>query len=529
MASADAAAPARVDWALANPWTWAVAGVAATGLALGWVQVFGEELPAVRFVLILAGLLAAGGGVALRLTSGQGSFLDGLTPSRRSAALLAVAAAGAALAVGATALLLGALFGEDIPWKLAGVLRVWLLAAPAGAIMAYSFFRRRATGKPVSVAAESAAILLLAAVTAFLACWALYVDEEHALEWDTIRLFLAVLALVGILGAGLVVLPARPRRLVISAMILLHFGGIATAALSPPPSAWIVTQIYGRVFRPYLEFMYLTNAYHYYAPDPGPSSYLWCRLEYKNAAGQHHWRWVKAPKVDEHGLHHYPSGLAYQRRIAMLDNSRGSDPLPPFILLNPEGRQVMNPIYYWRAVNSTTPPEPDRGRPTPKPTLIVPFHPDTNPWYTQYSPPNITGRFYLSSFARHLGSLKHPDFPEDEFVSVKIYRVVHNVLPITSIALDIEPGHPVTFQPFYQGRYDREGQLLDAPKFNENGVLVKGDPFLYWLVPILPERPGDPTATVYNYVSLHAGDRDHWVRPEGEKEWTDGPPPPYAR
>src|SRR5262249_51727018 len=53
-----------------------------------------------------------------------------------------------------------------------------------------------------------------------------------------------------------------------------RWGGKRVGAVSPPghrrprdrpsPSPWLSTQIWTRIYRPYLEFLYLNNAYHFY-------------------------------------------------------------------------------------------------------------------------------------------------------------------------------------------------------------------------------------------------------------------------
>jgi hypothetical protein len=523
MASADTATAARADWPLSNPWTWALTGMAAAVLALAWVHLLGERAPAVRGLLIIVGLLAAGGAVALRLTSSGGAYLESLTPPRRRVALLALALGGLTLAASAIGLLAASLLDLDIPWETGGVVVVAALVMPAGLGVAVHALRC-AAGRPVSARAESALVLLAGAVSAFLACWALYVDEAHGLEWDTMRLPLAVLALVALAGAGLVLLPVRARRLVVTALAVLHFGGMATAALSPTPSPWIIGQLWVRFYRPYLQFMYLNNAYHFYAPEPGPSSYLWCRLEYQSAGGEHHWHWIKFPEIDEHGQHGYPTALSYQRRLAFLENSRGFDPAPPMYINNQHKQPVMNPLYYWRAVNSPNQPEPVLGQSPRRPALVVPFHTQFD-WWTQYAPLSDYGRLILHSVARHLATVKHPDYPDDRFVKVKIYRVTHVVMHRDVFAFGkFGPDHPVMFLPYYQGEYDAEGELLDYPRFDADGNLLGGDPFLYWLLPTLPEDADNPKTAVYAYVFLHAGD-PHWCRPYNSKEWTEAPNP----
>ena len=98
-----------------------------------------------------------------------------------------------------------------------------------------------------------------------------------------------------IIGSGLVLLPRVLRRLAATLLILLHFGGIVVAANSQPATngqmSWVVTLLNINFYRPYLSGMYLTNSYHFYAPDPGNSTLVWLRIEYAN--GEH--RWLKLP------------------------------------------------------------------------------------------------------------------------------------------------------------------------------------------------------------------------------------------
>jgi hypothetical protein len=526
MAIVNVDAPARADWALANPWTWSVTALGCTGLALAWVHVLGEGAAGVRLLLIVIGLLSAGAAVILRFNSTNGAFLDGLEPIAHSRALLALSAAGAVLALSATALLLASLLDYDIPWQWSSVLWMWVLTTPAGVLVAFYFLQRRQAGLPISTEAESAVLLLAAAVTAFLACWALYVNQEQAADWESSRFFLAVLAGVAFLAAPLMLLPKWARQLAISFLIVYHFAGIVSAAMSPEPAPWIVHQVYGRLFRPYLEFMYLTNAYHFYAPEPGANSYVWARIEYVekvNGKEEHYWRWVKAPRLDKNGRPDYTTAVAYQRRIAMLDNVRGWDTPPPIYVTDKKGRVTYDPIYYYRLLNSPSPPEAVIGKMSRRPTFIVPLHPEV-PFLLQYQPLNRFGQQMVSAFAQHLCSLPHPEHPEAKAVSVKIYRVVHNIPSSGLIAGGLDPAHPVTFWPYYQGKYDPKGNLLDAPKFAADGTLVSGDPFLYWLLPIVADvrdqKPFTNDSPVMNWTYLHAGDRK-WYRHRGQTEWAE--------
>ena len=93
-------------------------------------------------------------------------------------------------------------------------------------------------------------------------------------HWDSFRLLFAVLACVAAAGAALAAATPAWRAGVVSAVILFHFTGIFLATTSPQPSPWLTDQTFARVYFPYLQFVYLRNAYHFYSPDPGPASVL---------------------------------------------------------------------------------------------------------------------------------------------------------------------------------------------------------------------------------------------------------------
>jgi hypothetical protein len=534
MATGEVAAAARADWAPANPWTWAWTGLALSGLALVWVRVLGEAWEGIRLLLIFCGLLSAAGGVVLRLGCRGGAFLEGLSGGKRTASLLGLAAAGLVLAAAATGLLVAAFFDLDIPWEIGGVWWVWGLACPTGvAILAY-YVHRLHSGQPVSSAAESATLLTFAAASAFLGCWALYVNQDIALEdqveftgrdWDTGRVFLAVLAVVAFLAAPLMLLTTRWRRRAISALILVHFGSILMATLSPQPSPWLVQQIIGRIYRPYMEFMYLTNAYHFYAPDPGPSSYLWSYIRYTDENGKKWADWFRVPNLDENGRPTYSTALAYQRRVALLENARGSDSAPADFVVTPAGHSIANPYYYWRMVNSPNAPDPVVGKPAAKPKAIIPFHPE-HPWKDQYLPPTSFNQRMMSSYAHHIAVAWEEEHPGVTVDSVKVYWAVHTIPNPAPLAAGRDPAHLVMYMPYYQGKFDREGKLQDQPIYSSYGGFMnpeKGDPFLYWLIPIFIENVSDNDSAVLDYVRYHAGDPNCYL-PANSKVWQRPPP-----
>jgi hypothetical protein len=290
---------------------------------------------------------------------------------------------------------------------------------------------------------RSAVVLGSAALTAAIAAGSLN-------EWDTVCLVVRLAAIVATAGAILVLLPQTLCRIVISALILLHFVGILTAVTSvPPPGAqpmWLTTQLWTRFFRPYLQFVYLNNAYHFYAPEPGPATLLWFRLEYADGSS----RWVTVPdrKTDSKD----PLLLEYYRRLPIAQNVNQLVSLPAVpseVARRRTAAAIVDGI-----------PGPDE----------VAFH---LPGVPQYQPPVNQARRFLESYAAFVGS----HFPHRDSVPVqgiKVYRVVHAIVPPAQFAKGLDPCDPILYLPYFQGEFDAEGRLKDA-----------GDPYLYWLIPIL--------------------------------------------
>src|SRR5947209_1726164 len=98
--------PGQRDWVLANPWPWALLGLAIC--ASSWCAAFlsGESLSGLGLIFLFVGLLLSGVSVALRLNSWSPAYLDRLDTPWRNAALLALAVLFAALAMFSTLLVL---------------------------------------------------------------------------------------------------------------------------------------------------------------------------------------------------------------------------------------------------------------------------------------------------------------------------------------------------------------------------------------------------------------------------------------
>jgi hypothetical protein len=312
---------------------------------------------------------------------------------------------------------------------------------------------------------QSAGLLALAGLAALLAYPALDAD------WDSARLLLAVLAGVAVAGAVLVLLPTVARKVVISLLVLYHFGGILSAVLSvaPPnqPASWLTNQVWTRFYRPYLQFMYLNNAYHFYSPDPGPPVLLRFYVEYADGST----REIEVPRRGD-----FHTQLAYQRRLAMTESTNLNQNQPP-------------PDFEWRwhrrveAMNRW-------GIPVYPVQLMHPT--------MQYREPLPYSKKMIASYARHVAR-NYPSEKDSgaEVKSVAVYRVVHRILLPGEFVQDRvvkgeavkAPDYPTTYLPFFLGEFDKDGNLLKADE----------DPFLYWIIPIL-DMPKEAPPEVFRVV-----------------------------
>jgi hypothetical protein len=392
--------------------------------------------------------------------------------------------------LGATALALGACL--VLPRSLVAV---WLLLLLVGLA---------AAGAAVAIRPSSWAILFSAAGVNFMAA---FVAEMS--EWDpsAATLFWIVMVMASVAGV-LMLLPQTVRRVAISLLIVFHFGGIFTAITAAPPQSWLSGQLWTYVYRPYLQFMYLNNAYHFYSPEPGPANLLWMRIEYEKDPDDpktNYSRWIKVPNLDENGriIDDLPEGglrraprVEFTRRLSLVESVSAPGPVP----LNFQAAAFE--------------------RQTAGLALGIPASPSV-PIELQYREPNMVGKLWLSAYARYVcATFKHEQRPEKNPVKVKIYRVVHNFLSPAEYATGRRGDDPSLYYPYYMGEFDPDGKLLSVTyKFNDRGRIdqVYKDPLLYWLIPIvlrLPENRETQIVTeddyrnakVENYLTKHAGD-----------------------
>jgi hypothetical protein len=403
---------------------------------------------------------------------------------------------------------------------MAGMSVVWAQAAPdaltAGRVLLV-FAGVIAAGAAVAIRPASEKVLLGAAATAFIAHWGLYVGPGRAVEWDSVRLVLAAAAVVAFVAFLIVLLPRLWRRVVVSLIVVVHFGGILSAVLSAPPGPWISNVAYVYFYKPYLEFMYLTNAYHFYAPNPGPAYIFWFRIEYKQDKRVHS-RWLKIPDVSDDGWPQYPLAIQYQRRLALASLSK-------------DGLQVDPRSQDFIVANLTR--VSANGRRYIKQLPLFPLNPYTDYQAPQYLPPTKDSQIFMESYVRHVAHEFQEEHPKAVITGIKVYRVEHRLLLAGEFAEGLDPQDPVTYYPYYWGDYDAKGDLKSSK-----------DPYLYWHLPfvkVLPSkaneliRPqlrgflpgdfdqeyqailkqaieiGDADPVVLSYVWLHAGD-DKWVR-----------------
>lgn len=344
---------------------------------------------------------------------------------------------------------------------------------------------------------ESAALIAASAFVALLA----YLAIAERKSWDSGHIFLMVLIGLALGGAGLVVLPQVARRVVILLLVLFHFGGILTAvtAVSPRnelPAPWVSMMLWTHVYRNYLTFTYFTNAYHFYSPDPGPPTLFWFYIEYADGKT----KWVKIPNRRES-----PVGLHHQRMLAACESAY--NPIIGIPPLDTEGVRRLEerfkrkyellpgiPHATWKEI--TTRREEGAKIPfvDPKDNQQAPLRlPTDDP--VPYSEPQEVALRLIASYARHLAHTEFdPSDPNNAVKSVRVYRVIHMLITPRELHQGKDPTDVTTFMPYYMGKYNPEGRLLDPE-----------DPFLFWHLPILRACKNYPNGEPYLWINWEEG------------------------
>lgn len=306
-----------------------------------------------------------------------------------------------------------------------------------------------ASGAAVAVRPRSAVILALAAFSGFLACCGLAplsVLGQHLLgrrmevqPWDSAQLLVSVLSAVAAFAAVVVLLPRMVQRSIVSLIIVLHFFGILTAVSSVPPTPAIMNWAWTYFYRPYLQFMYLNNAYHFYSPEPGPGVMIWFYTRYQDGSGE----WYIIPNRSQN-----PLAQEYQRRLSLAESTNQLLSPAPVSAECLESRRLAGqldgiPLY----------PTMDLSMQHREPT------PYSNEMVITYA------RFIAHLEARETGKAVR---------SVKVYRVIHNLPQPKEIADGVDPTEKNFYYPYFQGEFTPEGKLMNPQ-----------DPYLYWLIPIV--------------------------------------------
>lgn len=306
-------------------------------------------------------------------------------------------------------------------------------------------------------------------------------------SWDSLRLAVMVLQLCAIFAAGIVLLPSAGRRIAVSVLIVLHFAGILTAVtaveLPNNTAPWVPTTLWARIYRPYLTFMYLNNAYHFYSPEPGPPTLVWFLVEFEDGAEP---EWVKLISRDQ-----CATRLQYQRLLALTESTNRHTATPAAKLtvlwqrlsIQADRKGIKLPAEYMSDLAS------------------------------RYREPTDDAKKYISSYVRHVArTVRSKQKPDARIKGIKVYRIVHQLINAWQFEQGMWPTDPVLFFPYFQGEYDTEGRLKDfhegAPFIQWMGQGANGkmqmqlekaqDPFLYWLLPIyrLPINPDKPATKI---------------------------------
>jgi hypothetical protein len=380
------------------------------------------------------------------------------------------------------------------PLRASFVLGALLLAASAVTR------RLREAGQELEERFTSAALMAVASLVALLA-WTATPEE-----WDSIRMLFTALAALGLFGSFVILLPRVPRRIVASILILFHFGGIATAVTAVAPRAepppWLATMLWVRLYRPYLQFMYLTNAYHFYSPDPGPPSLLWLRVRFADNTAV----WVRFPLRSAS-----PIALNYQRMLALAESTNPQQQgIPPKRADIAEYEKRMGKPFNHEAWEDIV-ERRQKGGATCKEYALPLYLPADLAAEGQFNEPNEFVKRLISSYARHVArTTRHPTNPDMEVEDVRVYRITHRIISPSELARGYSPLTVTLYSPYYQGKFNRDGELLDPL-----------DPLLYWYVPIVivPKSYGTPgvplllnhqpsleDGMILNGLVIHSGD-----------------------
>ena len=399
----------------------------------------------------------------------------GVVPPPEWAFVRKVGLVGLGMVAGAAALGLVATVMGSPPWVL-HTARLWLVFV--GALAAGSAVSMRPDRWEAWAIGAGAGLLAVGGMPA---------------HWDSFRLMFGALAGVALAWTLVLLAPPRYRLRILSAGVLFHFTGIFFATTTPPSTPWVSEQAFGRVYNPYLQPIYMRNAYHFYSPEPGPASLMVCLFKTEtgtDASGrkQYHAWWYVLPKRPEDVKD--PLGLTYSRRMSITEQVARA---PPGLVQGNHVAERKELVQRRRAIWYLIPPNPGEDE------------------ASQYRLPEPTVMNYtLPSYASHL-ILDNTDKATAGKTTVKIYRLEHRTMGVDEFVNTrnrpgaiTSPYHPTTYRPFFLGEYGFVADP-DKPGAPRIALLHPREPMLYWLVPIVARPGGDPDRRNFvDFLSVHA-------------------------
>jgi hypothetical protein len=347
------------------------------------------------------------------------------------------------------------------------------------------------------------AAVLVAVGAGLILCCRAAMDES----WDSLRMALRVFTFVAGAGAVVLLLPRVGRRVVASLLVLFHFGGITTAVLAVAPhngqpAPWLPTTIWNVVYRPYLQFAYLNNAYHFYSPEPGPPMLVWFLVEFEGEGkNKPDPQWLKLISRED-----CSTRLKYQRMLALTESTNQYNyAIPSMLKLEALARRR-------RVAGALHKPEP------------IPMSEFFDLQF-QYKEPTKLTKIYLGSYVRHVArTVRSSQDPDAKVKRIKVYRLVHQIINAPQLKQGLTPTDPIFYLAYFEGEYNPDGQLVPTTqpdlvwlerrtRGSADTLFEKGqDPFLYWMLPIYraPKREGGTLRTiddskVIDCLKIHAG------------------------
>lgn len=253
------------------------------------------------------------------------------------------------------------------------------------------------------------------------------------------------------------VIPGAPPgwiKSIATLLILWHFFAILVIVTSagssqfpaPPPIVRLTPYV-----RPYLEPLFLINAYRFYAPEPGPTDLLWIRYRYADESV----RWKELPRRQD-----YAFRMQFQRELAA------------GLLLNLFVEQIPFDSNHPELANSV--PNP-RG-------MVVRF--------------SRVGQICFASYVRHLAHMEKYQVNEkgSPLIGLDLYKVAHRILAPDDIKINMKHDDPRLYEIYFVGRHDLQGKREGSER---DGFIYRHAEDLFAmimqedLVPYL-ERQGNP-------------------------------------